>query len=354
MRRAWLRRDERGGVTLEHLGVLAVVVVLVAGVVVAVPDAGQAVGDGFRTFVCRVTGGDCDAGAAGDPGDGVDGGDGGDEGGDGGDDGGWGGLLGFVPPVGDIVDGALEGLQRRIIDGVAGFGNGLGEFFEGLASPVTGAIESIGDLIDDPGQWLEDRWNNFYNHIAFWNWDTFAESWKEFGKDFLAWDEWGRSWPRALGTVLVNVATLGVGALVKRFLFKGKGDSDAEQNAPDQNNPDQNNQPGPAPNPQFTDSGSGDNLRRTTQVDGVNIRVNSGHGYRPGHGSTDITSVLDRDTVDSAVANDLARRVNAGEPVVPAGSGHTTFQTQVGGHTVEYRVVRLADGSYNVGTYYIP
>jgi hypothetical protein len=46
--------------------------------------------------------------------------------------------------------------------------------------------------------------------------------------------------------------------------------------------------------------------------------------------------------------------VNTGQNVTPAGSGHSEFQVQVDGYTVEYRVVRLPNGTYQVGTYYIP
>jgi hypothetical protein len=105
----------------------------------------------------------------------------------------------------------------------------------------------------------------------------------------------------------------------------------------------------------FRDSGSGQNMVRRTEIDGVPISIKSGHGYRPDHGSVDITSVVGRDTVDNAVAQDLARRVGAGDAVVPAGSGHTTFRVEVGGHTVEYRAVHIPmAGRYEISTYYIP
>lgn len=102
----------------------------------------------------------------------------------------------------------------------------------------------------------------------------------------------------------------------------------------------------------FADVGSGASLIRRVDVDGVPVSIKSGHGYRPDHGSVDITGVLGRDAVDSAVATDLATRVNTGTSVTRAGSGHSTFQTAVGGHTVEYRAVFVpATGRYEVGTY---
>jgi len=109
----------------------------------------------------------------------------------------------------------------------------------------------------------------------------------------------------------------------------------------------------------FTDEGVGLNMTRTTRVDGVEIKVKSGHGYRPDHGSQDITSVLDRDAVDSSIANDLADRVNGGASIEVArpGGNFSTFRTEIDGITVEYRVVHVDRASpirYEVSTYYIP
>lgn len=106
----------------------------------------------------------------------------------------------------------------------------------------------------------------------------------------------------------------------------------------------------------FQSFGSGLNLLRDATIDGVRMRVKSGHGYRADHGSIDITSVLRRDEVDLAVATDLAARVKGGTNVAPAGSGnHTTFQTTLGGYQIEYRSVFVpATGRYDISTYYIP
>ena len=105
----------------------------------------------------------------------------------------------------------------------------------------------------------------------------------------------------------------------------------------------------------FVDLGSGGQLIRQADIDGLTIRVKSRHGYRPGHGSTDITSVLARDQVDSALAADLATRVQVGAGIKRASEGFSTFQTVVGDHLVEYRAVFVpATGAYEIPTYYIP
>lgn len=258
MRAARRRHPEHGGLTLEHLGVMVVVVALVAGVVVVAPATGASVADKLSYLMCRVAGLGCGAagdpgepGAAGDPGEGDGGEDGdggnegdgdgdGDDGGEEDDGGGGGGLFGFVPNPGDIADGFADGVRNRVGgfledlgEGAQGFLDRGGDFVEGLASPLTGAWDSAMELIDDPLGWLDARWDNLYNHVAFWNWDTFTDSWKQAGKDFLAWDEWGENPWRAAGTLTVNVATLGIGSLAKRFLLRGRGGgrTDTDANA---------------------------------------------------------------------------------------------------------------------------
>ncbi|MEV8610734.1 hypothetical protein AB0383_22855 [Amycolatopsis sp. NPDC051373] len=108
----------------------------------------------------------------------------------------------------------------------------------------------------------------------------------------------------------------------------------------------------------FKDSFAGDNLIRDVYVSGVQIRVESGHGYRSDHAATsaDITSVLDRDVVDSAVARDLAARVGAGTQVATGGkAGASTFQIALNGYNVGYRAVYIPQlQRYDIPTYWIP
>lgn len=112
--------------------------------------------------------------------------------------------------------------------------SGIGEFFGGARDQsiqiVDDAWDSVTGLLTDPIGWIKNTWDSIYDHTAIWNWDTFLATWKEFGKEFLAWDEWAKNWRRALGGVVVNVlvtvGTVGVGTLVKRFLFRRKGGQD--------------------------------------------------------------------------------------------------------------------------------
>jgi hypothetical protein len=95
---------------------------------------------------------------------------------------------------------------------------------------------------------------------------------------------------------------------------------------------------------------------RITNVQGVPIRIKSGHGYRaaPNHGSMDITSVLSRDAVDAGIAKHLAGEIKKGTTIRPVGTGHSTLSTTINGYTVEYNAVFLpSSGLFDVSTYYI-
>lgn len=138
-----------------------------------------------------------------------------------------------APPAGDGGDGGDDG---------DGFWDGVGDFFGGVAHPFREMWDSAWQLFTDPGEWLDQTWDGIYDSVAFWNWDTFVETWKETGKDFVAWDEWDDNWPRALGITLTNVgltvATLGVGALVRRFLLNPRGGGDGNNGEGDGGNGD--------------------------------------------------------------------------------------------------------------------
>ncbi len=112
------------------------------------------------------------------------------------------------------------GLLRRVLEGAGGVLSGF--FADGAGGVIRGVWESVGALLDDPGGWVKDTWDSAYDHVAVWNWDTFSSTWVDFGKDFVAWDQWATDWRRALGQVAFNVvftvATGGVGKVALRLL----------------------------------------------------------------------------------------------------------------------------------------
>jgi len=206
------------------------------------------------------------------------------------------------------------GLLEAVLDGI-------GDFFGGAwdqgAEIVGGAWDSVTGLLTDPLGWVDDTWDNFYDHVAFWNWDTFLGTWKEFGKDFLAWDEWEKNWRRALGMVVVNVAvtagTVGVGTLLKRFLLRGRrddGDSGSGQGPPPQRQPTPEERRRQFPPPQGAPGY--DRVHRTPRSDrhilGGEYYMRGGH--RPGTGFPGTTEFPDGwsdqqilDAVDEAAQN---------------------------------------------------
>ncbi len=127
------------------------------------------------------------------------------------------------------------GLLASLLDGLGQFFGGL--FADGAGGALGDAWGSVTALLDDPGAWVVDTWDGIYELTAVWNWDEFSSAWVGFGKDFTAWDEWGRDWRRALGQVSFNVVTgLGAGALAKRLLGRSKAGS--EQLAPETTTPE--------------------------------------------------------------------------------------------------------------------
>ena len=112
------------------------------------------------------------------------------------------------------------GLLRQVLDGAGSLLSGF--FVDGLGGLVRGVWESADALLDDPGGWVRDTWDTAYDHVAVWNWDTFTSTWIDFGKEFVAWDQWAKDWRRALGQVAFNVAftvvTAGAGKVVLRLL----------------------------------------------------------------------------------------------------------------------------------------
>ncbi|MGA8941480.1 MAG: hypothetical protein WB502_01985, partial [Thermoactinomyces sp.] len=55
--------------------------------------------------------------------------------------------------------------------------------------------------------------------------------------------------------------------------------------------------------------GTGHHLRREFLVDGVEIRINSGHGYNRTHHSGSVQSFGTMDEIDSAILNDIVSKV---------------------------------------------
>ncbi len=106
------------------------------------------------------------------------------------------------------------GFRSRLWAGLSGFAGGL------WASTGGAVVEIVGAVLDDPGGFVSDAWDNAVDHLNVFDWDTFADTWAETGKDLVAWDDWAAGNPaRALGRIAGNVLLgAGAGKIVTRLL----------------------------------------------------------------------------------------------------------------------------------------
>ena len=109
--------------------------------------------------------------------------------------------------------------------------DGAGEFVGGLWDNTGGAlIDTVGAVLDDPLGFAADAWDNLFDRVAVWNWDTFFEAWKGDVQDLVAWDQWAAgNWQRALGSIAGNLLLgFGAGKLASRILRRRGGGRDGD------------------------------------------------------------------------------------------------------------------------------
>ncbi|OPH36792.1 DUF637 domain-containing protein, partial [Moraxella atlantae] len=101
----------------------------------------------------------------------------------------------------------------------------------------------------------------------------------------------------------------------------------------------------------FADQGIPANLIRRTQVDGLNIRINSGHSYNRPHVTGDVKHTgLSMDTIDNAIVNDLVH--NTKLSTIPNVPNYIDRPINIQGHSITYRVTKLPNGEITVTTYF--
>lgn len=91
---------------------------------------------------------------------------------------------------------------------------------------------------------------------------------------------------------------------------------------------------------------------RITNINGIDIRLNFGHGYNRSHSGGDVRSLgLSMNTIESFIVRDVAYRVNFNSiPVVP--NRYMERSIYINGHVINYRMNRLPNGEVVVSTYY--
>lgn len=108
-------------------------------------------------------------------------------------------------------------------------------------------------------------------------------------------------------------------------------------------------------------SGTGSNLVRTAETSNAQFQFNTGHGFYRPHTSrgvtTDLrTTTLTPELIEDAIAQDLTVFRNAGGqiPSITGGSTNPLVRSMpIGNLTIEYRAVLGANGTINIGTYYM-
>jgi hypothetical protein len=99
--------------------------------------------------------------------------------------------------------------------------------------------------------------------------------------------------------------------------------------------------------------GAGHHLRREFSVDGIEIRINSGHGYNRTHASGSVQGYGTMDEIDSAIIDDLVSKVKAGYKFPSPPQDPIDIPITVNGYNMQYRVSYIPKiGKYNVVTYF--
>jgi len=98
----------------------------------------------------------------------------------------------------------------------------------------------------------------------------------------------------------------------------------------------------------FTTSGSGNDLRRFTTLDGTDVRINSGHAYNRTHAGGDVSQIGTMDEIENAILRDISENSRLGSLQPRTTQTHTV---QVNGQTVGYS---LADTPVGANLNYYP
>lgn len=109
--------------------------------------------------------------------------------------------------------------------------------------------------------------------------------------------------------------------------------------------------PGIAPNTTFvfSASGSGTHLTRTASIDGIDIRINSGHAYYRTHSGGDVSQIGTMDEIETAILNDISSNSKL-NGLTGTGNQHTIL---VNGQTIIYELSDTPIGPV-LSNYYPP
>ena len=116
---------------------------------------------------------------------------------------------------------------------------------------------------------------------------------------------------------------------------------------------------GGSPTPKFDSVGSGDNLKRSAEIDGEKWQFNTGHAFNRAHkgpnGESDLrTTTLTPDQIETSIARDTKAFEEGGGVVPRSGTpaGKANRYVDVNGTKIGYRLSQTPDGVYRVPTYW--
>lgn len=97
-------------------------------------------------------------------------------------------------------------------------------------------------------------------------------------------------------------------------------------------------------------TGTGDHFRRTFDIEGNSVRINSGHGYNRSHRTGSVQGIGTMDEIEGAILTDVTSLINTGTSLLTKNTLQRTVT--VNGSNVGYDVMQLKDGTISISTYY--
>ncbi|WP_407653331.1 RHS repeat-associated core domain-containing protein [Brevibacillus ruminantium] len=97
-------------------------------------------------------------------------------------------------------------------------------------------------------------------------------------------------------------------------------------------------------------SGRGDHLRRTFNIEGRSVRINSGHGYNRSHRTGSVQGIGTMNEIEGNILSDLRSLIKSNTSLPSKNTLQRTVT--VNGKHVGYDVMQLKDGTISISTYY--
>ncbi|TCP52764.1 intein/RHS repeat-associated protein [Tumebacillus sp. BK434] len=97
-------------------------------------------------------------------------------------------------------------------------------------------------------------------------------------------------------------------------------------------------------------TGTGDHLRRSFEIEGNSVRINSGHGYNRSHRSGSVQGIGTMDEIEGAILSDVTTLITSRVALPTKNTLQRTIS--VNGSNVGYDLMKIKDGIVSISTYY--